>query len=583
MTDILDDNEIRRLHTQGRRAHQAMAKSRQNRIKIIRDFVGAMYGEAGTDLPQPVNIMKQALTTFARQTSPKNVRTLVSTENPSYKLAADDLALELGKVCQDIDFDEAVYRCVLDALMSIGIMKVGIGQDEEVGEEGQSYSSGKIFLSPVDLDDFFYDTKEKTFQSASFMGNIYSVPLEDVQNDPKNDPETVALLQPVPRTNQSLDGGEKASAILFNQDSGGTDSFIDYTELWDYWIPRKKVLVTLTRDGKKLKEVQWEGPKRGPYRILSLGEVPGNAMPTTMAQDLFAINEAQNCMARKVICDELARKMILAVRKGSDGDGDAITNSANLDAIGLNDPKNVQEMRMGGSDSNAVGILIQLQNKAKEVAGNLDSVAGLAPQAPTLGQDQLIKQSSSEAVEEISGRVTKFCSLLLEDVAFWQFTDPTVKMSLTKVVGGTGIPIQIDITPETRRGTFSDYTFKIDPYSLQPQTPAAKLQAIGMTVQQYILPLMPMMQQQGVTLDVKALLQLVGRYANISNEVGEILKVAPPMPMPPPGQDQGGPTMAPNTTRTNVRVNKSGNGGQTKDNELAKNLLMQGNKEPQAG
>lgn len=569
---IMSPDECTRLHNAGKRSYQAMSISRENRRNIIKDFVGSVYGNDGATMPQMDNIMRAALTTFARLTSPKNVAVMVSTPIPQYRMAAEDLALELTKVCKDINFDEAVYRCVLDALISIGIMKVGIGPGEEVGQNGESYGSGQIFLEPVDLDNFFFDTRASSFQSAAFMGDIYQVPLEDVKNDPDIDQSMLEDVKPDPRNGQNSDGSEKVSTILYDEEQNSSD-FIDYVELWDYWVPRRKCVITMTKTGKKLKEIRWEGPKRGPYRILSLGEVPGNAMPSTLAQDIYPLNKAQNDMIRKVIEDELARKTITAVRKGADGDGAAVTNASNGDAVGLNDTKNVVDLKFRGAAAEAIGIIVQTGNKLKERAGNLDSVAGLAPQSPTLGQDQLIAQSSSKMVQDISERSVKFTSSLLEDVAWWQYNDPMVNMSLTKAIGNTGLSIPITITAESRRGRFEDYQFEIDPYSMRPQTPESKLQAIITWIGQVVMPTMPIAAQQGCSINVQKFWQMTGRYANISNEVSELIQVAAPQLPPPPGAVEGGGGMPAQTNRTYTRVNQSGGNQKNKDDEFAKEVM----------
>ena len=114
---------------------------------------------------------------------------------------------------------------------------------------------------------------------------------------------------------------------------------------------------------------------------------------------------------------------------------------------------------------------------------------------------------------------------------------------------------------------------------MQDNTPASKLQKIGLALREYVAPFLPMLEAQGGQVDFKELLSLVGRLGNIP-ELQDIVKFQIPdegIPVQAAGSSQ--PRMATNTTRTNVRVNRPGATRSGKDNVLSQ-ILLGGNPQP---
>jgi len=96
-----------------------------------------------------------------------------------------------------------------------------------------------------------------------------------------------------------------------------------------------------------------------------------------------------------------------------------------------------------------------------------------------------------------------------------------------------------------------------------------------MVVQEFILPLMPLMQQSGMTLSVEGLLRLLSKYMSLP-ELEQLIEFAMPMQMlgndvvqPPSGK----PAF---TKRTYERVNRPGATPRGND-QILTNVLLGGN------
>ena len=111
-------------------------------------------------------------------------------------------------------------------------------------------------------------------------------------------------------------------------------------------------------------------------------------------------------------------------------------------------------------------------------------------------------------------------------------------------------------TPDDREGVFGDYKIQLDIYSMTYQGPGERMMVINQLLQQMYAPLMPILQQQGGTIDMQ---ELTGKYAQMLNQpaITDIIKFQSQPQMP---QDQGQmeePRKAPVSNRTYTRRNVS--------------------------
>jgi hypothetical protein len=86
-----------------------------------------------------------------------------------------------------------------------------------------------------------------------------------------------------------------------------------------------------------------------------------------------------------------------------------------------------------------------------------------------------------------------------------------------------------------------------------------------------VQPLLPMMEQQGVTLDIEELFKTVGKLSNIP-ELSNFIKFSSPNNAQPVGSSSQ-VRQASNTTRTNIRKNIPGATQQGKSAVLQQTLL----------
>ena len=110
------------------------------------------------------------------------------------------------------------------------------------------------------------------------------------------------------------------------------------------------------------------------------------------------------------------------------------------------------------------------------------------------------------------------------------------------------------------------------------------MQTLNQVVQGVIMPSMPLMQQQGMGLDMGALLRIYSQYANMP-ELNEIITQQGQAPEPGTGRDQESQSQPPVTHRTNERISRPGSTRGGAEQVLINNMMggrMQGSQQDAA-
>jgi len=80
--------------------------------------------------------------------------------------------------------------------------------------------------------------------------------------------------------------------------------------LQDIWVAENKTVATMTvdQDLPPLLEREWTGSQAGPYKFLSLGNVPDNIIPASPAVNLKGMHDLQNRLHRRMEQDSDAHR-----------------------------------------------------------------------------------------------------------------------------------------------------------------------------------------------------------------------------------------------------------------------------------
>lgn len=529
---------------------------REVRKKLVKDFVGSMYGSSGDSGRQDIimNLMYQTAETYTMSLAANRPRVLVTAQHTDVTWFAHSFQLGINNLIKEIRLEDTLRKAVMDSFFSMGIVKVYTADAGLVELEGEDawVDPGKPFAENISLDDFCYDTTASEWRKSSFALNKYRISREKVLNDGaynKKVAEELDVVSQYPGWN--ADSGEVPIREMLKSETqeAGIEPMID---LMDVWLPKDKLVVTLPvgKNTEPLRVVEWEGPENGPFHTLSLTcEVPDNIMPVSPAMNLKPLHDLINGLLRKQRRQAQRQKDIPFYQAGHQDDARRIEKASDGEWTRVDNPDSVNVMKMGGVDPQNQAFSHSMKDTYDRMAGNLQMMAGLGPQSDTLGQDKLIHGAVTKREANMQYRVVDFTSRICRDLGSLLWHDQVLE--IPQDFETSGIKVRADWNPEVREGDFIDYNFEIEPFSMMYKSPSERMQGISNFVTQIALPMEGMMQQYGGTIDIQ---ELVEMYAELMDmpRLKQIVKFEEPKddrPGPTPQQ----PAKASHTVRESVR------------------------------
>lgn len=590
----MDMNNYQRLQNAFEFSRDKLTPFRQRRLQSVRAYTGGNYGDGTNDRAHPVNLLGMAIDIYRRNLAARRPTVNIEPIQIDKGATAKKAEMMLNSILKEMDFETSLSAAVMDALFSVGILKVGLTSAKAKDLGGVTHDAGLPFADVIDLDDFVMDMRARTMETVQFIGNRFIVNRDMAMDSGLYDfhgkEPSEAIQSPYNEYgDQKMETLSRSSSLVY--DNGRMSPVI---EMWEIYMPFEGRVVTFQCDQQGIpnfsdpvREVDWEGPEVGPFHLLSLGDVPGQVMPMAPANNLVDLSEAMNRTMRKLVRQNDRAKTVGIVAAGAEDDGERIIAANDGDMIRSDRPEATRELKFGGIDQGSLAFALQLRDMFNYTGGNLDTIGGLSSVADTLGQEELIKASSSQKVQDMQARVTEFTRRVVKSIGLWAWYDPTRTYVLTEDLGNTGISVEIELKAKDRKESeFFDLNFDIQPGSLQETSAAERASTMSTFMTNTLLPMAPMMQEQGLQVDISA---YVGHIAELTG-VREITDLVTPVGVNlDPGNvmgvantsnaEQGKP---PVTTREYIRRNvPTGGTRESRDSQMSQ-MLMGSNPGPGA-
>ena len=527
--------DIAKLHESIEWSAQMLEKPRQERVAAIQDYCGSHYVKDSACPATPVNLIELAVTIYVRLLAARSPKCLVKTDVPSLRPFAADMEIALNQIPGEIGLSTTLRRAVVEALFSIGIVKVGIGATNDNAKIGD-----EPFVSIVQLDDYFCDMSARSWEEVQYEGNEYWMDTEQIRD---------------------------LYGVSFDSDEYSGES-------QDGQVQARSL--TVHEHGNPLHE-----------RVLLrlwFSDVPGNLMPLPPVAVWKDLHELENTLFRKLARQAVAKKTVSAFQGGNDEDIARLKKASDGEGFRYNGAK-PEQIALGGVDGGNLAFALQVRDIHSALAGNLDSLGGLSPQANTATQEKLISEASSVRIRAMSDATVDFAKAIFKRLAWYMWTDPVRERTIVKRASAAApfLSVTHKWTPETRDGDFLDYNLEIDVFSMQDDSPSTRMEKFLNVFERVILPMLPQLEAQGAFIDFHAVLDYVARNTNLS-ELSDfvVFSDAPADERQPAG---GNPkpeyvsTKAPVTRRTYERVNRPGATRQGRDAVIMQ-LAMGGNPQP---
>ena len=521
MIDLQDKEKRGRLLKAIKTSREAMQPFRRVRKELVRDYVGSWYSETGARNKTLVNLLNQTARIYTVSLASNNPQVLVTTpveQNQSFALRFE---VNLNKLISDMNLEKTLRAIVLDAFFCIGCGVVMMRDTDTrfhglvEAEEDVWLDPGEPWLNRVPLDDLILDMSARELTKMRYCGHRYRADYEKVKSEPGYSKKVKDKLTPAKRDQQEAEGS--ARDVQAGSGTVADDDLKDMIWLMDVWVAENNTISTMAVDQDELSpliEREWTGSQAGPYKFLSLGDVPDNVIPSSPAVNLKGMHDLQNRLHRRREQDSDAHRTINAYPPSGSDDAEKIRTAKRNSWVRVGDPNSIKQLEVGGVDQRDMALATFIQDEYDRFAGNLQAMGGLGPQSSTVGQEELIHGAQSRNEADLRMSVVNFASDCILDLGRLMWEDQTLELKSSIPYGKSGmIEVSADWDPAIRSGEFEDYEFKVEPYSMVFKTPEQKLQELFQVLQQ-LAPLWPMFQASGANLDAEAIVEEIARLKN---------------------------------------------------------------------
>mgnify|MGYP001584382793 CR=1 FL=1 len=527
---------------------QEMEKALKERLKAYQEMLGKHSPYRGVG-ERAINLLDLAKTIYCQFLIPSNPRSSLTPRRRDIVPDAYAFELAINSILGEEYVNGETETAVVEAMFSpLGVMKVFLDADDVFEIDGMRISTGTPKLKAVTFDNWVQDMSASHPNMVAFCGDRYQMEWDDALGNGMFDPDVVQKLgkpDPWARDYSSQDMRD----IRYNED------YREMLDLWDIWMPREGLLLTLSGDfdsGPPLRVVEWSGPKGGPYERLFFGPTPGNSLPNPPVATWIDLHETENRIWNKLTAQALRQKTNDVMTAGSSEDAKIIKKAQDGEYLVLSDARNNMTIRSGGPDQINLALATHIKQLFDYMAGNLSGLGGLQAMSGTAKQDQMLTEGASQRLRQMQSRVRDFMRRLTRQIAVYLWESPLTEIPIQKRVGD--MTIQSTWNREQMHGEFPDYLIDIDPYSLGDRTPQERLAQLDEHWRVDVPNLLPIAQAQGMMPSVEAYVKAKARLSDLPEL--ETMWTYAQGEMIPSNDDM---TKKPNaTTRTYERVSKSG-------------------------
>ncbi len=559
-----------------------LQKDREERMRVVRTLAGSRYSRNASMKKVYVNLNSLYRSVVRRNLISQDPRVMLSTFDRDQSATVDAAEAWTNHELVRQKFAATMGRLVDDALVGpMGIGWCALATPAESAASGWGLVAGKPMLNRIDLDDYVCHHRARDMEELQFEGHRFRVAKHLVMDNPDYDKKAKDHLYVSKETRYNREGDERIGQI-WRTDETYDEDLEDMVDLWAIYLPQHRITkifadcdiwgpTSAYETGKAvcLQEVPWIGSEKGPYPKLFYETIPGNLMPQGPMSHLVDLNEMVNETYRKLVRQSARFKANTICSRSNPQDGERMRTCNDGDTVPVDDPKSFQEVVQGGPNAGLFAWMKEGVDRFERMAGNLATLGGLASQAGTLGQEELLAQQSSGQIAAYQETTVAFVSDCADRMLWYFWHDPELVMQAP--VNDPNLPDVKYVRqvhpwshddPNAMRRVGNKPDLKIDPYTMRHKTPQQRSKDILSFVTQVYVPLAQIAMQQGHSLDFAELARLIGKYwdePDLQKLLGSYTQ-PPTQGDSPPSQGMGdtGPTKPPATERTYKRVSSGG-------------------------
>ena len=374
-------------------------------------------------------------------------------------------------------------------------------------------------LYRIDPDMLIVDRSAATFEECSFIGDMYLVPLNEVQAYEGFDEEARMKVNEYKFSLSSTTGSSSNPNL---SDEVFAEPMV---RLIDVYIEKAGAIFTWNCPNDDFNEITQaplgvRSSNINPYEVLSLLNSPGKLIQISRLGALRGLHLVANEMLYKGVQQARASQRNPTAPLGSEQDLENALNAGDNNPIYLEDKSELGLFTIPGPDSSILNLASATAGLFSQEAGNLEVALGASTGADTARQTEALlgQISASQSIDRRSFEM--FLANIGKKLASLAFENEALEVhSMTKVPGTKYKFSRVWSGTMPRVGVIDSYHFDVAQFSTAFRTPQERLGQLQQA-SQLIMQWM-MAKAQGAPVNLPAIIESTGQAFDLVPELME--------------------------------------------------------------
>jgi len=462
-----------------------MSPFREVRKFVMAETAGPWYGQYSDytrrddDVKRPVNLLRQFVRTYLPNLCGPTIKAKVSPKTTGLRSQARLRELMLDHLLQQIRLAKTWRLVVRDVLMGgLGIVRTGLRAGGSLLDvNGEVFDVGQPYAVRVDLDDFVRDPQSRDPLEDTWRAFRYRVSRQDLLDMNIYDHD---LVMGLPRIGEDIARGDSDKIMGAREDWA---SVVDEkVELWDviYYAGDRVLEGTLAglQRSQWLREPhEYEGREGSPLTLVSVEDLPNNAMPVSPCASILDMHLAMSAAATKMTRQILKTKRHYIYKP--EGEDTAMEmQEADDQEFFKGDPTTVNALDSGGLLASMVPAFDWLQSNANNETGALQLLSGSDDVSKTATTSAYLQGNANVLLSDMRGLIQEGLREVVKSLAWYMDTDPRLKQTFTvKMENGAEVDVVYDAAQ--KEGDFADFLWDVDPVADTAIDPSLKMRRLS--------------------------------------------------------------------------------------------------------
>jgi len=434
---------------------------------------------------------------------------------PDHIGTAESLEPALNRMATLLNFGDTARAVAADSFFGYGIFKVGVGVMPLAAQIATGMRIGPCIWR-VGQPDYIYDVTVDHFDKCGFMGDLYTLPLNEAQELYPEDADRLAEITEAERID--------SARVMARANRYATPE--PMVLLYDCYIPGSNIIATWPIRQQNFRSIadaplkrgvrDYNGHWSGIYGVLTHLYSPDELVPIAQAENVKALHYLFNDILE--LTSEQARHAKYNPTYTNNGEKDMqkLWNATDRVPVGITNNSTFGSFEIPGPTQSQTAYMSAIMQLFKQMSFNLDAQLGLAPTSGTATQSSLIAERTNAMTAEMRRKFLRTLQLVGYKLAHLLMEDQNLYLPLTRqLMPGSKIKVDVSWLPPNRaprNSNVDDYDISVESFSLKYRDPEERLQQIATISNQIILPAFAA-QAKGFPIDGQEVLNTAAKYS----------------------------------------------------------------------